>query len=93
MGTLKKESLKYTIISYCGYLIGILSTIFLYTSNLEFYGTLRDILAISLLLSSFFSLGLNATIVKLYNVLKNNKYINGFLSFSAVAIILFSLLN
>ena len=85
------ESLKYSFISYCGYFLGICSTIFLYTSELKFYGTLRYILAISLLLSSFFSLGLNATTVKLYNELRIKKYINAFICFSIIVILLFSI--
>lgn len=91
MGKIKNESLKYIIISYCGYLIGIFSTIFLFSTELKFYGTIRYIFATSLLLSSFFTLGLNASIIKYYNYLKNEKLVNSFISFSLVGIVFFSL--
>ena len=93
MGTFQKESLKYIIVSYFGYFIGIFSTIFLYASDLEFYGTLRYILAISLLLSSFFSLGLNASVVKFYYELKDKNITNNFMTFSIIGILSISLIG
>ncbi|WP_165790492.1 lipopolysaccharide biosynthesis protein [Chryseobacterium sp. MYb7] len=90
---MSSQAIKYSFISYIGYIIGIISTIFLYSSELEFYGTLRYILATSLLLSSFFSLGLNATIIKLYNELTNKGFINSFICLSLIVIIVFISLN
>ena len=44
MSVIARQSLKYTLIGYLGFLLGTLSAIFVFPRDLEFYGKLRFIM-------------------------------------------------
>ena len=82
MGVIQRQGLKHTIVSYFGGLIGLFSTIFIYPRVPELYGLFRVIIDATMLIVSFFSLGLSTHAVKFFPKFKNLKTgHHGFLGF------------
>ena len=86
MGIVLNQSLKNTIITYIGFAIGGISTIFLFPSILgkTYYGLSNYILSCANVIMPLFAIGMQNTLVKFYSQCKTEKEQNQFLSFSVV---------
>ena len=60
MSVVSRQGFKYSIIGYFGFLIGTLSSIYVYPYDMEFYGTLRYVLATAELLFPFVLAGISS---------------------------------
>lgn len=77
MNTVARQSLKYTIIGYSGSILGILSTFFLFTYDLEFYGKLRFILPTAQMFLPIVVFGISFSNVKFFQMMhKDGKHQN-----------------
>ena len=81
MGIVLKQSLKNTVITYLGFGIATVNTLFLYTRFLtdEYYGLVAIILSTSTILMPLFAFGVQNTMVKYYSSYKKQKSQDGFL--------------
>lgn len=81
MGIVLKQSLRNTIITYIGFAIGAINTLFLYTYILEpeYYGLVTFILATGALLMPLMAFGTHNTLIKFYNTQRED-HKNGFLT-------------
>ena len=86
MGIVLNQSLKNTIITYIGFAIGGISTIFLFPSILgkTYYGLSNYILSCANVIMPLFAIGMQNTLVKFYSQCKTEKEQNQFLSFSVL---------
>ena len=86
MGIVLNQSLKNTIITYIGFAIGGISTIFLFPSILgkTYYGLSNYILSCANVIMPLFAIGMQNTLVKFYSQCKTEKEQNQFLSFSVI---------
>ena len=86
MGIVLNQSLKNTIITYIGFVIGGISTIFLFPSILgkTYYGLSNYILSCANVIMPLFAIGMQNTLVKFYSQCKTEKEQNQFLSFSVL---------
>lgn len=66
MGIIARQSAKSSIVSLSSSLIGVLATLFIYTLDLDAYGFSQILLAASILLAPFASLGLSGTVIRFY---------------------------
>ena len=82
MGIIFKQSLKNTTITYLGFAIGAINTLFLYTRFLtdEYYGLVGVILSSSAILMPFMAFGVPNTLVKYYSNFSDSKSVDGFLT-------------
>lgn len=86
MGIVLNQSLKNTIITYIGFGIGGISTIFLFPSILgkTYYGLSNYILSCANVIMPLFAIGMQNTLVKFYSQCKTEKEQSQFLSFSVL---------
>ncbi|WP_299432795.1 polysaccharide biosynthesis C-terminal domain-containing protein [uncultured Maribacter sp.] len=91
MGIVLKQSLKNTIVTYLGFAIGAINTLFLYTSFMkeEYYGLIQVILSISAVLMPLMAFGVPNTLVKFYSVFKEGKSKESFLTLMLLLPLLF----
>ena len=91
MGIVLKQSLKNTVITYFGFGIGAINTLFLYTRFLtdEYYGLVAIILSTSAILMPLFAFGVQNTMVKYYSGYKKQKNQDGFLMLMLVIPLIF----
>ena len=91
MGIVLNQSLKNTIITYIGFGIGGISTLFLFPPILgkTFYGLSNYILSCANVIMPLFAIGMQNTLVKFYAQCKTEKERNQFLSFTVLFPILF----
>ena len=82
MGIVFKQSFRNTIITYLGFGIGAINTLFLYTNFLsdEYYGLVGFILSTSAILMPLLAFGVPNTMVKYYSQYRNSTEANGFLT-------------
>ena len=82
MGIIFKQSLKNTTITYLGFAIGAINTLFLYTRFLtdEYYGLVGVILSSSAILMPLMAFGVPNTFVKYYSNFSDSKSADGFLT-------------
>ncbi len=82
MGIVFKQSLTNTIITYIGFAIGAVNTLFLYTRFLtdEYYGLVGVILSASTVLMPLLAFGVPNTLVKYYSGFKDQEVSDGFLT-------------
>ncbi len=82
MGIVLKQSLNNTIITYIGFGIGALNTLFLYTYLLsaEFYGLVTVILSAAAVLMPILAFGVPNTLVRFFSSYTASKELNGFLT-------------
>jgi len=82
MGIVFKQTFSNTIVTFFGFGIGAVNTLFLYTNflNEEYYGLVTVILATAALLMPVLTFGVQNTLVKFYSSYKNSKDTDGFLS-------------
>jgi len=81
MGIVLKQSLKNTVITYIGFGIGAINTLFLYTNFLDdaYFGLVGVILSTAVLLTPLLAFGVPNTLVKYFSSF-NNKEQDGFLT-------------
>ncbi|MGL5112315.1 MAG: oligosaccharide flippase family protein [Flavobacterium sp.] len=86
MGIVLNQSLKNTIITYIGFGIGGISTLFLFPSILgkTYYGLSNYILSCANVLMPLFAIGMQNTLVKYYSQCKTEDEKNKFLSFTVL---------
>ncbi|PKB15524.1 lipopolysaccharide biosynthesis protein [Flavobacterium sp. 5] len=86
MGIVLKQSLRNTIITYIGFAIGGISTLFLFPPILgkTFYGLSNYILSCANVIMPLFAIGMQNTLVKFYSQCKTEKEKNQFLSFTVL---------
>jgi O-antigen/teichoic acid export membrane protein len=91
MGIVLNQSLRNTIITYIGFGIGGISTLFLFPPILgkTFYGLSNYILSCANVIMPLFAIGMQNTLVKFYSQCKTEKERNEFLSFTVLFPILF----
>ncbi len=82
MGIVLKQSLNNTIVTYLGFAIGAVNTLFLYTRFLtdEYYGLVGVILSASAILMPVLAFGVPNTLVKYYSSFQDKKDSDGFLT-------------
>ena len=82
MGLVFKQSLSNLIITYVGFGIGAINTLFLYTQFLTdaYYGLVGVILSTSAILMPLLAFGVPNTMVKYYSNFQNGKTLDGFLT-------------
>lgn len=86
MSVVARQSFKYTLIGYLGFLLGTLSSIFLFTRNFAFYGQLQYIKNTAEVIVPFIVFGISYSNVKFfYQISKDGKHHN-MLSLSLLAI-------
>ena len=86
MGIVLNQSLKNTIITYIGFGIGGISTIFLfpYILGKTFYGLSNYILSCANVIMPLFAIGMQNTLVKFYSQCKTEEEESRFLSFTVL---------
>ena len=82
MGIVFRQSLNNTLITYIGFAIGALNTLFLYTHfmSTEYYGLINVILSASVVLMPLLAFGVPNTLVKFYSGFDDEKKQDSFLS-------------
>jgi O-antigen/teichoic acid export membrane protein len=82
MGIVLKQSLSNTLITYLGFGIAAINTLFLYTQFLtdEYYGLVTVILSTSAILMPLLAFGVPNTLVKFYSTFSDRQNSDGFLS-------------
>ncbi len=73
MGLIQRQSIKYSIISLVGIIIGFLSNIFIYPYDRVFYGVLNFIQSSANLLFPFLSLGAYALVIRFFPEFRSEK--------------------
>lgn len=86
MGIVLNQSLKNTIITYIGFAVGGVSTLFLFPPILgkTYYGLSNYILSCANVIMPLFAIGMQNTLVKFYSQCKTEKEKNQFLSFTVL---------
>lgn len=86
MGIIKRQGIKQAIISYLGVLIGLASTLWIYSLDEYIYGVARFLLSGASFIGAFAFLGVNTWVIRFFPYFKNdeNKH-NGFLPLVLVA--------
>ncbi|MBS1550300.1 MAG: oligosaccharide flippase family protein [Bacteroidetes bacterium] len=88
MSVVARQGFKYSIIGYLGYLLGTLSSIFIFPHDMVFYGKLRYILSTTEIMVPIVVFGISFANVKFFlEARKANKHQN-LLSLSLLAIVL-----
>ncbi|PQA96962.1 polysaccharide biosynthesis protein [Chryseobacterium shigense] len=85
MSVVARQGFKYSIIGYIGFLLGTFS-IFIFTNNLEFYGTLRYIMPTAEMLVPFVVFGISYSNVKFFNKVDQDGKRHNMLSLSLAAV-------
>lgn len=82
MGMIFKQSLNNTVVTYLGFGIGALNTLFLYTRFLtdEYFGLVGVILSASAILMPLLAFGVPNSLVKYYSSFQGSAVAGGFLS-------------
>ncbi len=82
MGIVFSQSIKNTVITYFGFGIGAINTLFLYTEFMspEYYGLIGYILSTSLIIMPLMAFGVHNTIIKFYSSFKTRQSQNSFLT-------------
>ncbi|MGB1309367.1 MAG: lipopolysaccharide biosynthesis protein, partial [Oceanihabitans sp.] len=86
MGIVASQSIKNTIITYLGFGIGAINTLFLYTQFLteEYYGLVGFVLSTANLMMPILMFGVGNSLIKFYASYKTRNQQNTFLSFMLV---------
>lgn len=86
MSVAKRQSFKYTIIGYFGFLIGALSTYFLFPYHFEFYGKLRYVLSTAEIFLPIVVFGISYANVKFFHLAKSKNLHQNLLSLSLLMV-------
>ena len=86
MSVVARQGFKYSIIGYLGYLLGTVSSLFIFTHDMKFYGQLRFILSTTEIMVPIVVFGISFANVKFFlQAQKSGKHQN-LLSLSLLAI-------
>ncbi|MGV4413060.1 lipopolysaccharide biosynthesis protein [Chryseobacterium sp. T1] len=88
MSVVARQGFKYSIIGYLGTLLGIFSTFFIFTNDMEFYGKLRLILPAAEMLLPIVVFGLSFSNVKFFHQTNEDGKHHNLLSLSLVGIVI-----
>lgn len=93
MGIVLNQSLKNTIITYIGFGIGAVNTIYLYPFFLgaTYYGLVNYVLSAAAIIMPLLAFGMQNTLVKFFSQCKNEKEEDRFLSFAVLLPLLLSI--
>ncbi|MFT6797507.1 MAG: O-antigen/teichoic acid export membrane protein [Maribacter sp.] len=82
MGIVLKQSLNNTIVTYIGFAIGAVNTLFLYTNFMQAdqYGLVQVVLSLAAVLMPLLAFGVPNALVKFYSSFKSDKDQEGFLT-------------
>lgn len=82
MGIVVTQSIKNTLITYIGFGIGAINTLFLYTKFMspEYYGLIGYILSSALIMMPLMAFGVHNTIIKFYSSFKTRQSQGSFLT-------------
>ncbi|HDZ03858.1 hypothetical protein LCGC14_0199700 [marine sediment metagenome] len=82
MGIVLKQSLNNTIVTYIGFAIGAVNTLFLYTNFMQpdNYGLIQVVLSVSAVLTPILAFGVPNSLVKFYSNFKNEESQDSFLT-------------
>lgn len=86
MSVVARQSFKYSIIGYLGFLLGTFSTLFIFTSDLEYFGKLRFILPVAQMLMPIVIFGLSYSNVYFFGRAKEAGKEQNFLSISLLMV-------
>ncbi|GGP06436.1 hypothetical protein GCM10010992_26430 [Cloacibacterium rupense] len=86
MSVVARQSFKYSIIGYLGFLIGMVSAVFIFPSNLDYYGKLRYILPAAQMYMTVVVFGLSFSNVYFFGRLKEVNKQQNFLSWSLLLV-------
>ena len=91
MGIVASQSIKNTIITYLGFGIGAINTLFLYTNFLteDYFGLVVFLLSTANLMMPILMFGVNNSLIKFYSSYKTRKLQNNFLTFMLFLPLLF----
>ncbi|MFD2823474.1 lipopolysaccharide biosynthesis protein [Lacinutrix iliipiscaria] len=83
MGIVATQSIKNTIVTYLGFGIGAINTLFLYTEFLsaDYFGLVVFVLSTANLMMPLLMFGVNNSLIKFYSSYKTKKLQSNFLSF------------
>ncbi len=88
MGVIQRQSIKYSIVSYLGVLVGIISALYIYPEVKDLYGFYQVLVSITVLFSGFFSFGISAVMIRFMPRFKDdNTGHHGFLSLGLITIL------
>ncbi|MGB3152047.1 MAG: oligosaccharide flippase family protein, partial [Maribacter sp.] len=82
MGIVLKQSLNNTIVTYIGFAVGAINTLFLYTNFMraDNYGLIQVVLSVSTILMPLLAFGVPNSLVKFYSSFQKNDEQEGFLT-------------
>ncbi len=81
MGIIKRQSIKRSIVSYVGTLIGVVSTIFIYPLDKEAYGFIQFLIGVATFLWPFASFGGTVPAIRFFRNFRDEEDNHGFLGF------------
>lgn len=87
MSVVARQSFKYSLVGYLGFLLGTLSTFFLFTNDLSFYGKLRFILPTAQLFLPIAVFGISYSNVKFFQEMQKDGKHHNMLSVSLLGIV------
>jgi|SRR6056297_191375 len=93
MGIILKQSLNNTVVTYIGFAIGAVNTLFLYTNFMQadHYGLVQVVLSIATVLMPVLGFGVPNALVKFYSSFNSEKEQEGFLTMMLLLPLLFIL--
>lgn len=82
MGIIINQSIKNTVFTYLGFILGAFNVLFLYTYFLsdEYHGLLAFIIATATIMLPFISLGVHNAIIRFYSTFDSKKEVNSFMT-------------
>ena len=86
MSVVARQSFKYSIIGYLGFLLGTVSAIFIFPFDMVFYGKLRFVLSATLMLVPFVVFGLSYSNVYFFGKAKEEGKHQNLFSLSLVGV-------
>jgi len=88
MNLIARQSFKYSLIGYFGFLLGSFSAFFIFPYDLEYYGKLRYVLSTAEVILPFIVFGLSYANVKFFLKVKNDNKEQNLLSLSLLIVFL-----
>jgi len=82
MSVIERQSFKYSLVGYFGFLLGSFSAFFIFPYDLEYYGKLRYVLSTAEVILPFVVFGLSFSNVKFFLKMKNDNKEQNILSLS-----------
>ena len=88
MSVVARQSFKYSIVGYLGFLLGTLSAIFVFPLDMDYYGKLRYILSAAEIVLPFIVFGLSYANVKFFLYTQKDGKQQNLLSLSLLMVLL-----